>query len=322
MDSLDFLHNYYLTDTEQNLYQSSLASNTNYISASYNNNICESIISKLPQAKILKDYHLSFDSCATNIIQQLFDKYVDDDTLILTTEIEHFKVNEILSNYKNVLKIIKPNLVNFDLIGNFKEDIDLSVIISNYKKVFVFCVGVHSNTGIVNHQNLFIRLKQLFNSLNKESVFVLDAVQEMFMLPRDYSLFDYVIGTAHVLFPNFNLGICLSKDNDFRNYLINAEYFNTLLTILDKHKDIFANYSYILTDNFQYLQNYGIKLHNHLPYIFAIETDDEALVDYVKHHNKDKSKHIIRFRAMEYLFTKDQQELMFTKLNNYFELME
>jgi len=34
----------------------------------------------------------------------------------------------------------------------------------------------------------------------------------MFILPRDYEKYDYVIGTAHALIPGFNLGIVLSRE--------------------------------------------------------------------------------------------------------------
>lgn len=34
-------------------------------------------------------------------------------------------------------------------------------------------------------------------------------------MPRDYSIFDYVIGTAHAIIPNYNSGIVISKEKPY-----------------------------------------------------------------------------------------------------------
>ena len=64
----------------------------------------------------------------TNIINNLFDKYVDDDTLVITTGSEHHSVRNNLNKCKNV--------VNFVCRGEIRQDIDIINTIKPFKKVF------------------------------------------------------------------------------------------------------------------------------------------------------------------------------------------
>ena len=76
--------------------------------------------------------HLTVDTCATNIINNLFDKYVDDDTLVITTGSEHHSVRNNLNKCKNV--------VNFVCRGEIRQDIDIINTIKPFKKVFIYMI--------------------------------------------------------------------------------------------------------------------------------------------------------------------------------------
>ena len=65
------------------------------------------------------------------------------------------------------------------------------------------------------------------------------------MLPRDYSIFDYVIGTAHAIIPEYNCGIVISKDKPYcRNPKKIAMKFSNLLSIVLKRKQYLSSFSY------------------------------------------------------------------------------
>jgi hypothetical protein len=40
---------------------------------------------------------------------------------------------------------------------------------------------------------------------------MIDDVHGMFLIPRDYSIFDYILYTAHSLIPNYEMGFLISK---------------------------------------------------------------------------------------------------------------
>ena len=147
--------------------------------------------------------HLTFNTCCSNFIRELFYKYVDDDTLVISSDCEHPTVKECLKNCKNTLILSQHNDIrrfNLNKIAN-------SII--NYKKIFVYIIGMRNDTGEITPQSFMLALKDLLNT--KEHIIVLDDVQGMFFIPRDYSIYDYVLGTGHVAVPNFDLGIMISK---------------------------------------------------------------------------------------------------------------
>ena len=58
-----------------------------------------------------------------------------------------------------------------------------------------------------------MHIMHLLDAAKLPYVTVIDAVQEMFFLYRDYSMYDYVISTAHATVRLLNFGIMLSKNS-------------------------------------------------------------------------------------------------------------
>ena len=176
-----------------------------------------------------KDYNLYFNKSATYFIDALFKKYCNDNTLIICSDSEHDNVNLILKKYKNVVKINK-----FDL------SVLNTVDFNKYSNVFVYFIGTQISSGIVTPQSLFLDLKDILNKYKVNNIFVLDAVQEFFILPRDYHIFDFIIGTFHSLIIDFNLGFLLSK------YKVFEEVFYEKLVDFIPSLDIFLKRRYLL----------------------------------------------------------------------------
>ena len=138
-----------------------------------------------------------FDS-ATRVIHTIFDLYArDEDTLVITTYLEHPSVNYASLLCKNHLVVKNRRPIPNSLLRG-------------YKRVLAYLISTsYDGTEDLDFQWVQHLRKQV-TDLGIESVFVLDDVQGMFLLERDYTLFDYVVGTAHSLVLPINMGFCIN----------------------------------------------------------------------------------------------------------------
>lgn len=186
--------------------------------------------------------HLTVDTCATNIINNLFDKYVDDDTLVITTGSEHHSVRNNLNKCKNV--------VNFVCRGEIRKDIDIINVIKPFKKVFIYMIALSVGDPHYLNNCIVEQLQNILSENNKQFVTVLDAVQELFLLPRDYSIYDYVIGTSHALIPNYDMGMLFGKEElsyKAGNWL---KDFNDCLKVLLRNRDKLYQLNVVMRQHF------------------------------------------------------------------------
>ena len=227
--------------------------------------------SRMPFSNISsKTHNIMFDTCATNHIKNLFKKYVNEDTLVITSMNEHNNVKELVNNCNNKL-----------ILNHYKDIITLNVdtIVTEckkYKKAFIYIIGTQISSGEITPQLFYETLKKQLVINNIEHIMVLDDVQGMFMVPRDYSIFDYVVGTAHALIEGYDMGILISRNNDFGIKAINWGYdYLELLDIMLKRKDLLNSFTQVMTQYFHYdLIKYGFSLfQNTAPHIFAIKTN-------------------------------------------------
>lgn len=185
-------------------------SEKSYIEPKFNTEAFKSISMKffdkmLASNCTIDNSFLTFEVSATTFIKKLFARHVDEDTLIITSNAEHPSVKNIINEYKNVLEINQYNDIR---AFNFHK---IQQSIKQYKKVFVYIIGTQNATGEITPQEFFVELKNLFIKNNVQHILILDDVQGMFLVPRDYTLFDYVIGTAHAVCMGFDMGILISK---------------------------------------------------------------------------------------------------------------
>ena len=211
---------------------------------------------------------LSFEVSATTFINKLFEIYVDDDTLVISSDSEHPNVKKQINKCKNTLILSHYT----DIRGyNIEKIINES---KKYKKVFVYIIGTRNDTGEITPQLFFEELKKTFINNNINHIIVLDDVQGMFLVPRDYRLFDYVIGTAHALSIGYDMGIMISNSylTGIKAYNWGKEYLKSLSVILKRKNkmNIFRDvliqyYSKYLTDNNSLSQELVV------PYIFYMK---------------------------------------------------
>lgn len=153
----------------------------------------------------LDNFNIEINKNASTIINQLFNEYVDDNTLVVS-------LSEHTTLMNNIDKIKPENCIKLDykIIENFNIDL----IIQQYKNnnnhsIFVYGAGIIQSKIVSN--SFYLALKDRLVKENIKHYIALDDIHGMFIIPRDYSIFDSVIFTCHAILPNYSIGVFLSK---------------------------------------------------------------------------------------------------------------
>lgn len=176
----------------------------------------------LPYGNI-DSFYVEINKNATSIIDQLFNNYVQDNTFVISV-LEHGSIINNVNKTKNHI------VLTYDIIKAF----DIDKLITAYNNsgcanLFIYGAGIIESNIIP--QSFYLSLK---NRLVEEGIphfFVLDDVQGMFVVPRDYQIFDCITFTCHSLIPHYNSGIVLSKKKENLGYC-DAKPLNDFLDIL------------------------------------------------------------------------------------------
>ena len=279
----------------------------NIIKSSDYANLEDEYFSRMPFCNVSsKTHHITFDLCATDLIKKIFKKEVDDETLVVYSEYEHpapldeikkCKNTYVLSNYNNLY-----TLGVSDIISEAKK----------YKKVFVYIIGTQISTGEITPQEFFIKLKSELIRNNIEHKIAIDDVHGMFLIPRDYSLFDYVISTAHALVRGYDMGILISKEY-FGDCIYNwGKDYIGLLDIILKRKDKLNIFRTIMTEYFSdYLALNNFELFNRTcNHIFSLKTKGlhftNSMIEELKKYeiwleDLRYDSYAFRFRGQQYI---------------------
>lgn len=253
-----------------------------------------------------KTAQLRFSDSATTFISRLFEEYVDSETLVVSSYIEHPSVNINLDLCDNVFLYQEQDLKNKNAKVAFPE-------IIKYKKIFVYIIGTHARTSYSTPQDFFHEIRDFCNKNGIKCTIVIDNVQEMFLLPRDYSIFDYIIGTAHAIVRKFNMGILITIGNNkvFGDKIYNwgMTYYDMLTKILDRKDKLFM-FRRMLNDYYgTFMRKEGFKTddeQNCAPYFFHITDIEGKLSPDIRKMLKEceiefDDNRVIRFRAPTFL---------------------
>ena len=216
------------------------------------------------------DRCVRFDESGSSFINKVFDKEVDDDTLVVSTTYEHGSVQKRLKEVKNLLLLNSDNDIRGYQIDKIIKEA------KKYKKVFLYIIGTQLSTGEITPQLFFEDVKEALVKNNIEHKILIDDVHGMFVTPRDYRIFDYILYTAHSLVNEYEMGILISKDGDLgmKAYNWGSEYLKRLDIILSKKekmmqfKNIMIQYLNKLIADTSTFRLYT-QTANH---IFAVET--------------------------------------------------
>lgn len=211
-------------------------------------------------------YKIEVEESASVMIRKLFNYYVDDETLVIHSVNEHETPSNCIKEIKNSLAI---NTNYFDI----NKYIDT---IKNYKKIFVYIIGTEISTGKITPQIIYEQIKDVADKFNAQITIVCDDVHGMFVTPRDYALFDYIVGTAHALNKNYDMGILISKkDNPIFGFKA-TNWMNEYLSMLDiilKRKDkmnVFYKVMGIILEKYIIHKNFALESYV-TPNIFSLK---------------------------------------------------
>lgn len=292
--------------------------NTSTLSFDQYKTLCQNFFDLMPFCNITSnDYTITFENSGTDFIKQIFLNETDNETLIISTKHEHNSVvNELEKCQHTYLLDYTTDILCVEKTISF-----LSKIIKNYKKVFVYIIGTQISTGQITSQYFLFKLKELLVKQKISHKILLDDVHGMFMHPRDYSLFDYILYTAHAIIPQYNLGLLISKEGKYgkKAFDIGREYYELLKELLKNKQDLFL-FKSILTEYFsEFLQYSCCDLYtNSVNHIFALylkniifekdvydELDNYGIVIPEKQTNEN----FIRIRFQEFLVQEPQHAI-------------
>lgn len=220
----------------------------------------------------LNDFHLEVADRASYFIHKIFEKYVNDDVFVIHSSFEHPNVLKELEKVKNKKCLFFNQLISFNL-----DDIMAEYKASGCNKIFVYVPGTSVCTGQIIPQNFFIKIKNTCERLNINCILVCDDVHGMFITPRDYSIFDFVLYTCHSYIPGFDMGMLWSKSTDtlgFTNIKRAQLYYNKLVLFLNSFNKI-RLFPILLCEYFaeelEYTEHLDLYT-NTTPHIFALKT--------------------------------------------------
>lgn len=257
----------------------------------------------------INNYNINFGDNGSFFINCIFNQFINDQTLVITTRYQHNAVKDNLKKCKNVVQLQVDDIINFDRqkILNYIE---------NFNNIFVYIIGVQIMTGQITPQSFFIQIKNLLIQKKKNFKLMIDDVHGMFLIPRDYSIFDYILYTAHSLIPNYEMGFLISKKQNKQFGIINTnygeEYLNKLKLILSKRDKLFL-FNTIMSQYFSdILKNKQIYrlLSPTVQHIFSIQTTGllftkkmkEKLLQYkIKIEQQNYYYNHIRIRYQEFI---------------------
>lgn len=233
----------------------------------------------MPACNLTSETHtITFENSGTDFIKQIFEQEVDDDTLVVSTKYEHNSVVDELNKCKHVLLLDYNN----DILNRGLHLTALIDKMTGYKKVFVYVIGTQISTGQITPQGFFVDLKEELEKRNIEHKILLDDVHGMFMVPRDYSLFDYILYTAHAIIPEFEMGMLISKDGEYgyEAYNWGIEYLPKLKKLLENKAELMY-FKTIMTEYFyHFLCRPELSLYPHsVNHIFAFRTENLYFTD-------------------------------------------
>lgn len=228
----DILTNWYnsldLKDSElQSLHNCERCDDKDTFDKSFYPNLVNMLFNRAFHSNLDRSHWLRLSECATNLINQVFECLYDENSIVLSTMQEHTNVLKILEN-KNVHYVDFQNDTEETILESCK------CAVNSYNKIIVYMSGTQIKTGRVIDNSFFYNLKKCLG--DKEIYMILDDVQGMFMIPRSYRQFDFVIGTAHSLIEGYDTGFVILKKEILGRYNIgveNCRWISDYLPLLD-----------------------------------------------------------------------------------------
>lgn len=292
----------------------------------------------------IADYVFSFDLCCSNLIKSLFKKFVGPKTIVISSRRDHPSVEECLKTFecKELIYLDDGIYLNSEGGGDSDPRLNrnsndfsvrkLSDRLSNkdYDNIFFLSYGTNVCDGEVRDNRFFRRIFSVCDSHCENTIKVLDDCQGSLWIERDYSIFDYVLWTAHATLYLFDVGILLSAPNapKLGVYDVGEEF------LYDNYSRLLNNRDFVSSFNSQLSLATGVHL-SCAPHLFCLRLKKDYPTDYfldmqsgmpsvsqianikidgnrfirlrVEYFLNDKGKHFL-LRALKYIY--DEREFI------------
>ena len=243
--------------------------------------ICNKILRLLDNIDLLDKYRIEVDYRCRFLTEKLLKTYVDSDSLVITSNSDHNTTLDLLNSYNTCIidrNKIKDNqeLVIENIVTEFKN--------GHYKKLFFIMVSTVSQLCVSIDEGFFAKLKAVLVKEQIPHIMVLDSCQDIFIIKKNYEVFDAFLATSHVLsclLPK--VGLLFTKLPK-RVGFVNTEILNLIypkLEIINKYKDkaiIFNNLMYEYFKPTMERLNFNI-FENETPHQFSIALPNTIIQD-------------------------------------------
>jgi hypothetical protein len=246
--------------------------------------LCKTLI----RSPLSDKYRIEVGPSCSFLINKIVENYIDDTTLVLTTEQEHSSVKTALSNVKNCLvlnvKDLYQEITYIQILKNYKQ--------SKCNKVLLLMAGTMPGTFEVIKEEFFIKLRAKLTENRIPAIFILDDCQGCGFIFRDYNIFDGILATGHVFIPGFDMGILFTKMNKKLGYYnkTGLKHLVEKINIILKTRDKALQFNELLSEYFKNeIDNFGFeKFNNQAPHRFAFKIENNTFTqkqydDFIKY---------------------------------------
>lgn len=237
----------------------------------------------------IANFDFSFDLCCSNLINSLFKKFVGPRTIVIASRRDHPSVEECLKTFecKEIVYLDDGTYLNSDggpdprlnrNSGDFSiRKLSERLSVKDYDNIFFLSYGTNVCDGEVRDNQFFRRIFSVCDSCCENTVKVLDDCQGSMWIERDYSIFDYVLWTAHATLFMFDTGILLSAPNSPKLGMhdVGEEF------LYDNYRRLLNNTDFVSSFNKQLSLATGTNLSS-APHLFCLRLLKDYPTDYFR----------------------------------------
>jgi hypothetical protein len=233
--------------------------------------ICNKIFDLLKNSTLKNKYRIEIEERCTHLIKKLFKTYVKEDTFVITSSHDHQSTTNMLGDSKQYIINLFRLQNKQERIKIFQEIVD-AFKESKCKNIFFIMVGTTPQSAVTIDQSFFVELKHLFIKNNIPHLMFLDDCQGIFIIERNYDIFDGFLASGHVLsclFPD--VGLLFTKVPQQIGYINKQALLNLYnkFEIMSKYKDKASTFNSLLTEFFKSENNFE-KYKNEAPHQFSL----------------------------------------------------
>lgn len=260
----------------------------------------------------ISGYNFSFGMCCTDLIRSLFEEFVTRNTIVISSRRDHPSVANCLNAFECKELIYLDDGTYLEAGSGpdtrlFRNSEDFSIrkladrlAVKDYDNIFFISYGTYVCDGEVRDNKFFEKIFKVCDMHCENTVKVLDDCQGCLWIERDYSIYDYILWTAHATIYMFDAGILLSKQNlpalGMNN--VGEEY------LYDNYKRLLQCEEFVSSFNKQLSYATGTHL-SQAPHIFCLRTAKDYPENYfhdIQHSHPNLSQVVpMKVEARRYL---------------------